>query len=152
MSRATKSQEKQYKQMLAQVTPPRPILRNATMAFLVGGAICALGQAVLGYFLSGGTPKPDASAATSIVMIFLGSFLTGLGVYDKLGPIAGMGAALPITGFANSIVAPAMEFKREGYVLGVSARMFTVAGPVLVFGTLTSFVAGIISLVFGKGP
>ncbi|HHY37872.1 MAG TPA: stage V sporulation protein AC, partial [Clostridia bacterium] len=145
MSRATKSQEKQYKEILAQVAPPRPILRNCVAAFLVGGAICALGQVVLSYFLMKGMPKADASSATSIVMVFLGAFLTGLGVYDKLGPIAGMGAALPITGFANSIVAPAMEFKREGYVLGIAARMFTVAGPVLVFGTLTSFVAGIIS-------
>jgi stage V sporulation protein AC len=146
--KVTKSQEKQYKKILAQVTPPRPVLRNLLMAFLVGGAICALGQIILGYFMSTEMPKKEAFAATSIVMVFIGSFSTGIGLYDMLGSIAGMGAALPITGFANSIVAPAMEFKREGYVLGVGARMFTVAGPVLVFGTLTSVLIGILFLIF----
>lgn len=102
------------------------------------------GEAVRQFFINGlGMTPKAASGPTSSVMIFIGALLTGLGIYDEIGRVGGMGAALPITGFANSIVSPAMEFKREGWVLGVGAKMFTVAGPVIVYGLLSSFVVGL---------
>jgi len=114
------------------------------MAFLVGGIICTIGQVILRALLNTGMPKNDASSLTTLFMIFLGAFLTGLNVYDEIGRIGGAGAAIPVTGFANSIVSPAMEYKREGYVMGVGARMFLIAGPVLVYGIISSIIAGII--------
>ncbi|HEY8449636.1 MAG TPA: SpoVA/SpoVAEb family sporulation membrane protein, partial [Bacillota bacterium] len=100
-----------------------------------------IGQAVMNWFLRNGLRPDDAAASTAAVMIGVGALLTGLGVYDEVGRFGGMGAALPITGFANSIVAPALEYKREGYVLGVAARMFSIAGPVVVYGLLVSIVS-----------
>ena len=123
-------------------TPRVPLLRNVIAAFLVGGAICAVGQGVANVFQWLGLNPSDAAGPVAGTMIFIGALLTGLGVYDQLGSLAGMGAALPITGFANAIVSPAMEFKREGLVQGVGARMFEVAGPVLVYGLTISFVMG----------
>ncbi|MEW6080606.1 MAG: SpoVA/SpoVAEb family sporulation membrane protein [Bacillota bacterium] len=144
MPKATKQQEKCYKKLSGGVTPRRPIMQNALKAFVAGGAISALGQVFFSSLLAQGLTLRHASGFTSVIMIFLGAFFTGLGVYDHLGRIAGMGAALPITGFANSIVAPALEFKREGFVLGVAARMFTIAGPVLVFVTVASSAIGLV--------
>ncbi len=144
MPKATKQQEQQYKKVVQKAAPPRPVLSNTIYAFIVGGAICAVGQIFLSNFLEMGMPLRQASNFTAVAMIFLGAFFTGIGVYDDLGRVSGMGAALPITGFANSIVAPAMEFKREGFVLGVAARMFTIAGPVLVFVTVASSLIGLI--------
>lgn len=124
--------------------PGRPVVRNAALAFLVGGAISAAGEGVRQVFLWRGLSPETAGAPTAAVMIFLGALLTVLGVYDELARVGGMGAALPVTGFANSIVAPAMEFKRAGWVMGVGARMFTVAGLVVVYTMVTSFAVGLI--------
>lgn len=137
-------QQQDYQQKYNQVKPKPPLLKNILWAFVVGGLICVLGQFVQNYFIDIGFTKKDAAAPTSVVMVFLGAFFTGLGVYDELGKYAGAGSVVPITGFANSIVAPAMEFKREGYVFGVGAKMFVIAGPVLVYGTLTAVTVGLI--------
>lgn len=118
--------------------PRRPVLRNTVLAFLVGGLICALGQLFFLYLRGRGVAEKDALAFTSGFMVFWGALLTGLGVYDVIGRVGGMGAALPVTGFANSMVASALEFKREGYVLGVGAKLFTVAGPVIVYGLVSA--------------
>ena len=124
--------------------PKPPLLKNILWAFVVGGLICVIGQAIQNWMMDLGLVKKDAVAATSAVMIFFGAFFTGLGVYDELGRRAGAGSIVPITGFANSIVAPAMEFKREGYVFGVGAKMFVIAGPVIVYGTVTAVIVGFI--------
>ncbi|HHY76430.1 MAG TPA: stage V sporulation protein AC [Firmicutes bacterium] len=149
MTRPRTREKEEYIKLATSFHPPRPILRNALLAFLVGGAICTVAQVILGV-LSTKLPRVQAQAMTSSIMVFLGALLTGLGVYDEIGRFAGMGAALPITGFANSVVSPAMEFKREGFVLGVSARMFQVAGPVIVYGSLSALIVTILRVyVFG---
>ena len=143
------SQEKQrFQDKLNQVKPKPPIAKNLIWAFVVGGLICLLGQFIQDFFLGVGFNKKDAAGPTSAVLVFLGAFFTGIGVYDELGKYAGAGSIVPITGFANSIVAPAMEWKREGYVFGVGAKMFTVAGPVIVYGTITAMVVGFIHWLF----
>lgn len=143
--RPSTREKEMYNQLAKTYRPPRPILKNMALAFLVGGAICVVAQVILDY-LSKRMSATQATAMTSSLMVFLGAFLTGLGIYDEIGRHAGMGAALPITGFANSIVSPAMEFKREGFVLGVSARMFQVAGPVIVYGSLSALIVSILRL------
>lgn len=144
MVRVSRSQQQRYRQLQRRHAPPRPLLRNAAAAFVTGGAICTVGEGVRQLFLAQGLAPDRAAAPTAAVMIFLGALLTGLGVYDRIGKFGGMGAALPITGFANSIVSPAMEFKREGWVMGVGAKMFVVAGPVIVYGLVTSFAVGLV--------
>ncbi len=136
--------QKQYQMRVERVTPKAPIMRNICWAFAVGGLICTIGQLITDYFIMLGLSIKDASACATVVLIFLGAFFTGIGVYDQLGKRAGAGSIIPITGFANSIVAPAMEFKREGYVFGIGAKMFVIAGPVLVYGIITSFIVGLI--------
>ena len=140
-------QQQQYQQKFNKLNPKPPIMKNVIWAFVVGGLICVLGQYLQNTFLGMGLDKKAAGGAASIVLIFLAAFFTGLGVYDELGRRAGAGSIVPITGFANSIVAPAMEFKREGYVFGIGAKMFVVAGPVLVYGLLTAFIIGLIRWV-----
>lgn len=137
----------EYRQLVARLRPRPPVLKNAAWAFVVGGSICLVGQAVLTFFLSRGMTEKTATTPTVIVLIGLGALLTGLGWYDRLSEIGGMGATLPITGFANAMVAPAMEFKPEGFIMGVGARLFTVAGPVLVYGMAAAFVVSLIRLV-----
>ncbi|MCX7780251.1 MAG: stage V sporulation protein AC [Negativicutes bacterium] len=145
-----KEKEKQnYQERFNQVKPKPPIFKNIIWAFIIGGLICTLGQYIQDYFVSIGFSKKDAGGPTSAVLIFLGAFFTGLGVYDELGRLAGAGSIVPITGFANSIVAPAMEWKREGYVFGVGAKMFTIAGPVIVYGTVTAMLVGFIRWLMG---
>ena len=134
----------QYKTLTKQFTPKPTVLKNSVRAFIVGGIICVIGQVIINFFALNGLSRLEASTAGTAVMIFLGALLTGLGVYDEIGKFGGAGSIVPVTGFANSIVAPAMEFKREGYVQGVGARLFTVAGPVLVFGIATSIVVGLV--------
>jgi stage V sporulation protein AC len=134
----------QYQTKYEKVKPRPPILRNVLWAFVIGGLICTMGQAIQNYFVDWGLTKKAAVGPTSAVMIFIGAFFTGLGIYDEIGRRAGAGSIVPITGFANSIVAPAMEFKREGYVYGVGAKMFTIAGPVIVYGTATAVGIGLI--------
>lgn len=138
------NEQQKYEQTVNQVKPQPTLLKNILWAFVVGGLICTLGQFVLEYFISLGMSKKDAAAPTSAVMVFLGAFFTGLGVYDELGRRAGAGSIVPITGFANSIVAPAMEFKREGFVFGIGAKMFVIAGPVLVYGMTAAFLIGLV--------
>lgn len=138
------SKEKEYKEYVNKKVPKPSYLKNSMWAFLVGGAICTFAQFVLNTFKDFGLNKTDANTVTVIIMVFLGAFLTGLGIYDKLGKKAGAGSIVPISGFANSIVAPAMEFKREGYVLGVGAKMFSLAGPVLVYGFGSSVIIGLL--------
>jgi len=137
----------QYKALTQQFTPKPTIVKNVILAFVVGGIICAIGQVIVNLYVSLGLVRPDASIAATATMIFLGALLTGLGIYDEVGKFGGAGSIVPVTGFANSIVSPAMEFKREGYVLGVGAKLFTVAGPVLVYGITTSIVVGIVYFI-----
>lgn len=133
-----------YQQLVDQVKPKPKVFRNAVAAFFVGGIICAIAQIIaIGYMKLGLNPK-DANAATVATMVFLGAFLTGVGIYDEIGRFAGAGSIIPITGFSNSIVSAAIEFKHEGYVFGVGAKLFTIAGPVLVYGFLTSVMIGLI--------
>jgi stage V sporulation protein AC len=139
----------QTRELIRRHTPARPVLGNALWAFLVGGSISAVGQIVLSFFEDRGLPRAEAGSAAAASMIFLGSLLTGLGIYDRLGRRGGMGAFLPITGFANAVTAPAMEFKREGFVLGVGARLFTVAGPVIVYALASSLLVGIVLWMLG---
>lgn len=139
-----------YKKFSDKKSPKPTYLKNIVMAFLVGGTICTLGQIILNYLKSTGLDEKMAGAGTSISMVFLGALLTGLGIYDKIGKVGGAGAAIPITGFANAIVSPAMEFKREGFIFGVAAKMFIVAGPVLVYGIGSSVVVGLLSLLFRR--
>ena len=134
-----------YNKYVDQVSPKPTYVKNYILAFIVGGIICMIGQGSNDFFRKViNLDKLAASSATSITLIFIGSFLTGLGVYDLIGKRAGAGSIIPITGFANSIVSPAMEFKREGYVLGVGANMFKIAGPVLVYGVGSSILFGFI--------
>lgn len=139
---------REYQQMASKFKPARPILRNVLVAFLVGGIICMIGQIILNYFIGQGMSPKDAGGPTVAIMIFLGALLTGVGVYDELGKFAGAGSAVPITGFANSMVSPAIEFKREGYVLGLGAKMFTVAGPVIAYGSIAAIIVAWLSSIF----
>lgn len=146
MSKLTKEQ-RDYQDFARTMKPKPPYLLNIIMAFIGGGIICTIGQVILNFYISRGLSPKDAGAPTSVTMIFLGSLLTGLGWYDKIGKRAGAGSIVPITGFANSIVSPAMEFKREGFVLGVASKMFIVAGPVLTYGTTAAVIWGLIYYV-----
>jgi len=135
----------EYKQYVEKVSPKPAYLKNCIMAFLVGGLICCIGQGINDIYMKIiNLDKLAAASATSMTLIFLGSFLTGLGVYDLIGKGAGAGSIIPITGFANSIVSPAMEFKKEGYVTGVGANLFKIAGPVLVYGISSSIICGLL--------
>lgn len=133
-----------YKNMVEKKSPNSDLIIDCIWAFVVGGLICDIGQFFTNIFSYYNTPKVQTSSWVAAIMVFLGAFLTGLGLYDDIGKRAGAGSIVPITGFANSIVSPAMEFKREGYVFGVGGKMFTIAGPVLVFGISASILAGLI--------
>ena len=139
-----KMTKKEYQNYVNKKSPPSPIFKNMILAFLIGGAICTVGQGMLNWYKFCGLSEQDAGTAVSITLIFVGALLTGLHLYDKLAKYAGAGTLVPITGFANSIVSPALEFKSEGFVLGMSAKMFTIAGPVLVFGIAKSIIYGLI--------
>ncbi|MBE5785183.1 MAG: stage V sporulation protein AC [Clostridiales bacterium] len=147
--RKRSAEELRYQQRVKEKMPRSKTLSQCVRAFVSGGAICSIGQAVRCFgekTLQLGTE--GTAAFTAIVMVFLGATLTGFGVYDKIGTWAGAGSIVPITGFANSIVSPAMEFKREGLILGTAAKMFTIAGPVLVYGVGSSVVVGILAWLF----
>ncbi|MGM9531744.1 stage V sporulation protein AC [Intestinibacter sp.] len=144
--------EKKYKDYVDEISPKPTYVKNYILAFIVGGIICMIGQGINDAYMNiGGLNKQDAASYTSITLIFIGAFLTGLGVYDLIGKRAGAGSIIPITGFANSIVSPAMEYKREGYVLGVGANLFKIAGPVLVYGVGSSILFGFIYYIFKVG-
>jgi stage V sporulation protein AC len=140
--------KREYDKMTKAKSPNSPLVKNLIWAFLVGGAICTIGQIILNIYESYGLNQLDASTSTSITLIFLGALFTGLKIYDNLAKRAGAGSLVPITGFANAIVSTALEFKSEGYVLGMSAKMFTIAGPVLVFGIVSSIIYGLILWIF----
>lgn len=142
------STNKDYQNYVDKKSPNSPILKNCFNAFWVGGLICAFGQLISSYCMYRGLSVEAAGSVVSIILIFLSAFLTSLNVFNKIGKFAGAGSLVPITGFANSIVSPAMEYKSEGYVMGVGAKMFTVAGPVLVYGISTSILVGIVYLIF----
>lgn len=138
---------------LAKEVEPRPKLtRNCVRAFLVGGAICTAGQFIQEMLIGYGIPKEDVSSLLPIAMVFLGAILTGVGIYDKIAAYGGAGTVVPITGFANAVVAPAIEFKKEGFVFGVAAKMFTIAGPVLVYGIGSSVIIGFIYYIMQFWP
>lgn len=140
--------KKDYEKFADRKVPKPTYMKNIIFAFIVGGSICTIGQFVNNYLLKMGYSEELSGMGTSIFMVFLGALLTGLGIYDKIGKIGGAGAAVPITGFANSIVAPAMEYKREGFIFGVASKMFIIAGPVLVYGVGSSIIVGLLSILF----
>lgn len=137
-----------YQEYVNKKSPNSPILKNCFNAFWVGGLICTIGQIILNICKERGFDTQISGTIVSILLIGISAFLTGLNLFNKIGKIAGAGSLIPITGFANSIVSPAMEYKSEGYVMGVGGKMFTVAGPVLVFGISASILIGIIYLIF----
>lgn len=139
----------EYQDYVKQKAPKSPIVKDAALAFLVGGAICVLGQLILNGFLSLGLDKTDAGTATSITLILLSALATGLNLYNSLARYAGAGTLVPITGFANAVVSPAIDFKAEGLVTGMAAKMFVIAGPVIVFGTLASALYGAVLMLLG---
>ena len=134
----------QYSQYISSISPKTQCGKNMLFAFLVGGSICTVGQAVLNFYTAQGLDSDAAGSAVCITMIALGALLTGLGVYDKLANIAGAGTLVPITGFANAVVSPALEFKTEGYITGTAAKMFIISGPVIVYGLSASVVYGLV--------
>ena len=140
---------KEYKNYVEQKARKSPIVKDVALAFVIGGLICVVGQAIQDGWGAMGLSKEDAGTATSICMVLLSALLTGFNLYNKLARFGGAGTLVPITGFANAVVSPAIDFKSEGFVTGMAAKMFTVAGPVIVFGTLASVVYGIILMLFG---
>ena len=143
-----KLSKEEYARRADQLAPKSPSWRTVPLAFLVGGSLCALGQALRTLYENAGLDKQDAGTAVSITLIGLGVLLTCLGWFEKIAKFAGAGTLVPITGFANSIAAPAVEFKTEGFVLGVGAKMFTIAGPVIVYGVSASVMYGIVYWIY----
>ena len=142
------STQKNYEDYVAKKSPNSPILKNCFNAFWVGGLICSIGQIILEICKNFGLDKQASRSIVSIILIFLSAFFTSLNLFNKIGKFAGAGSLVPITGFANSIVSPSMEYKSEGYVMGVGAKMFTIAGPVLVFGISASILLGLLAILF----
>jgi len=141
----------EYQRLVERLSPRSDLGRGLFRAFWVGGVICMCGQVINDAVIAlWALDKASASTVTSIILVFLGAFLTGVGVYDRIGKYAGGGSIVPITGFSNSIVSSAMEFKREGFVTGVGAKMFTIAGPVLVYGIGASVIVGVIHFIWGR--
>ena len=139
---------KEYQEYVNQKSPNSPIFKNCFNSFWVGGLICAIGQIIMEICKYRGLDIETSATIVSISLIFLSAFLTALNIFNKIGKFAGAGSLVPITGFANSIVSPSMEYKSEGYVMGVGAKMFTVAGPVLVYGISSSILVGLFYLIF----
>ena len=136
--------EKEYGKLVDELSPRSPMGKNCFHAFWIGGLICVIGQLILNGYTALGLEKEDAGTATSMTLVAISALLTGLSLYDNIAKHAGAGTLVPITGFANSITAPAVEFKTEGFILGVGAKMFTIAGPVIVYGVSASVVYGLI--------
>ena len=139
--------KKEYQEYVNQMSPNSPTLKNCFNAFWVGGLICSIGQIIMDYCMYRGLSQENAGTVVSIGLIGLSAILTGLNIFNRIGKFAGAGSLVPITGFANSVVSPAMEYKSEGYIMGVGAKMFTVAGPVLVYGISTAIIVGFCSLL-----
>lgn len=140
----TKKAQQEYDKMVKQASPNSPIFMNCLKAFVSGGIICIIGQLLSNFYTGKDFSKEEAALLVSITLIGLSALLTALGWYEKLGKFCGAGTIVPITGFANSVVSPAIEFKKEGMVFGMAAKMFIVAGPVIVYGTLTSMLVGLV--------
>ena len=140
---------KEYNRYVARLAQKSPLGKDLLRSFLVGGLICVVGQLILNGYTALDLSEQDAAAATSVSLVFLSAVLTALSVYDDLAKIAGAGTLVPITGFANAVVSPAIEFKAEGFVTGMAAKMFIIAGPVIVYGTVASVLYGVILVIFG---
>lgn len=143
-----KPSQKEYSNMTDKASPNSKIVKNCILAFIFGGAICTIGQVLSYFFTQSGMQIKEARACVSVTLVFLGALLTALRVFDNIAKHAGAGTLVPITGFANSIVAPAIEFKSEGHVMGIGSKMFIIAGPVLVFGINASILYGLIIYIF----
>jgi stage V sporulation protein AC len=141
--------EKQYDAFVKELSPRSPVWRDCLWAFCVGGGICTLGQAIVNWYTALGLPKQEASGAASMTLVVIAALLTGLSLFDDIAKRAGAGTLVPITGFANAIAAPAVEFQTEGLILGTAAKMFTIAGPVIVYGVSASVVYGVIYWIAG---
>ena len=139
----------EYSKLVNGYQTPSPMLKNCIWAFLVGGGICTVAQVAIDLFTTMGQDKDAASTVVSVVLVFVAALLTGLGVFDSIARFAGAGTLVPITGFANAVAAPALEFKTEGYVTGMAVKLFTVAGPVIVYGISASVIYGIIYWAIG---
>ncbi len=139
--------KQEYQKFVQDRARSSPLAKDCAFAFVIGGGICVIGQAVMDGFMGMGLEKTDAGTATSITLVFLSALLTGLNLYNKLGRYGGAGTLVPITGFANAVVSPAIDFKSEGMVTGMAAKMFTVAGPVIVFGITSSVIYGVILML-----
>ena len=140
---------KEYNRYVARLAKKSPLGKDLLNSFLIGGLICVVGQLILNGYTALELSEQDAAAATSVSLVFLSAVLTALSVYDDLAKIAGAGTLVPITGFANAVVSPAIEFKAEGFVTGMAAKMFIIAGPVIVYGTVASVLYGLILVIFG---
>jgi len=150
-SKKHQKEVQRYAQLVARLSPKSEIGKGLLRAFWVGGVICMIGQGITDIFARGlQWGVQSASTATSICLIFISALLTGLGVYDRIGKYAGAGSIVPITGFSNSVVSPALEFRREGLVMGVGAKLFTLAGPVLVYGISASIIVGLVAFIIEK--
>ena len=139
----------EYQQYVKQKAPKSPLLKDTVLAFVVGGAICVVGQLILNGWAAAGLEEKTAGTATSCTLVFLSALLTGLNLYNKLARFGGAGTLVPITGFANAVVSPAIDFRSEGFVTGMAAKMFLIAGPVIVFGTLASVIYGVVLVLLG---
>ena len=139
---------KEYQDYVAKKQKKSPIVKDTVLAFLIGGAICVLGQGIQELWTAAGLDRESAGTATSVSLVFLSILLTGLNLYNKIGRFGGAGTLVPITGFANAVASPAIDFKAEGFILGVGAKMFTIAGPVIVYGVSASVVYGLIYWVW----
>ena len=143
MDTSKKGQQK-YSEMVKKASPNSPVVMDCVKAFVSGGIICTIGQLLLNLYMGMDISEKDAAMWVSITLVGISAVLTALGIYEKLGKFCGAGTIVPITGFANSVVSPAIEFKKEGMVFGMAAKMFIVAGPVIVYGTLTSMLVGFV--------
>ncbi len=139
----------EYKKLVKQNQAPRTKFKNFIKAYIVGGIICVIGQGFWEIYILANMSQEDAGTLSAITMIFIGALLTGIGVYDEIGQFSGAGSMVPITGFANAMVSPAMEFKQDDIILGLGAKMFVVAGPVLVYGMVSAFIIGLLKTVLG---
>ena len=140
---------KEYQAYVARKARKSPVIRDTAMAFAIGGAICVVGQLIRNGWMAAGLSQEDAGTATSCTLVAISALLTGLNLYNKLARFGGAGTLVPITGFANAVVSPAIDFRSEGFVTGMAAKMFLIAGPVIVFGTLASVIYGVVLVLLG---
>lgn len=140
---------KSYKKYAKERAKKSPLAKDSLMAFLIGGAICMLGQAIMIIYKAVGVPDDMAKSLVPVTLIFLAALFTGIGIFDNLAKIAGAGTLVPITGFANAVVSPAIDNKSEGFIMGVGAKMFVIAGPVIVYGIISSVLYGVVYYIVG---